>query len=109
MGTCVKTGVILLVKWSANWTQDPRIIYGDLHLVGSCAIIYYPSQQDAWQVKKRNYHGVLTVGPDAVDFQRDTMPFHIWAVPISWIRMRTDTLHHIDDDKWRKAGGETYT
>jgi hypothetical protein len=100
MSTIVKTGCRLLTYYQSD---PPRVLYGDLHVVGNCAIMYYPPNQGPWQ--EVSDHGTLTYGSDGDEFQRDGSPFNILVVPADRIILKPDALHPLDMGKWVTAGG----
>jgi hypothetical protein len=116
VSTIVKTGVVLLKCnepypfWltSQYLTGDgepgPPVstIYGDLHVVGNCCILYYPATQVMWGAS----HGWIDLkDPHQRLFQKDTTPFKVLVVPASRITIRRDALHPIDLSKFVGAGG----
>lgn len=106
---CIKTGIVLEKRHEP--TEDfltysyqqggQATVYGDLHLVGNCAILYYPKDQVA--------HGKvdgwidLNMGYDC--FQRNTSPFHILVLPAARVSILQSKVYPTDWDIWKRAGG----
>jgi hypothetical protein len=98
--TIIKTGVRLSYT---GYDGHNHILYGDLHSVGNCAIIYYPPNQEPWQTSEP--HGRLTDISLERFFQRDGSPYYIVVVEARFIWMTRDSLHPFDLAKWSAAGG----
>lgn len=95
--TCVKTGVILETR---NHHRFKEHLYGDLHIVGNCGIIYYPFAQHEWGAA----HGWIDLGGRI--FQRDVLPWAILVVDASCIYIRNSALHEFDRILFLGAGGQ---
>ena len=114
MSTIVKTGVIL------RKVNEPRYaylfqkaipqehlsqiltVYGDLHVVGDCCVLYYPETQVSWGTS----HGWIDLyDPYQQNFQRDTSPDRILILSAYRVRLRRGAMHPIDLEKFINAGG----
>lgn len=105
----IKTGVILTKR------SEPTIdfltdsyqpggegtVYGDLHLIGNCAILYYPKDQ----MKHNVPHGWVDLDMGYGSWVRHTSPFHILAIPAKQIMLIKGAIHSSDWDLWQRAGG----
>lgn len=114
MSTIVKTGVVLqklneptvAYLFQKTVPQDGfhkiNTVYGDLHIVGNCCVLYYPSIQVHWGTS----HGWIDLtDPHIENFQRDGADQSILVIPARMIRLRRDALHPIDLSKFVGAGG----
>ena len=110
MSTIVKTGVVLKkinVSNAYDWPgfKDGKpidTIYGDLHVVGGCCILYYPPTQVEWGVS----HGWIDLAdPYNEFFDRKTVPDHILVLPASHVKLRRGALHPHDMAKFIAAEG----
>lgn len=107
MSTVVKTGVVLLKQNEPypHYISDSygiATVYGDLHVVGRCCILYYPANQVKWGAS----HGWINLeDPFQRNFQRDTEPFKIFVIPANRVTLRRDCLHPDDLAKFIEAGG----
>lgn len=111
--TIVKTGVVLLVQANGHIQRDIGILgerlYGDLHVVGKCAVVYYPAQTlrgEESPMCTKPAHGVLNL-EETDYFQRHGNPFSILIVRSQCIKLEMQALHPYDYEKWREAGGGT--
>lgn len=114
MSSIVKTGVIL------KMTNEPRrgylyqeampqqdlykleTVYGDLHVVSACCVLYYPRIQIAWGTT----HGWIDLyDPHMQNFQRNGQDQHVLVLPAFRVRMRRGAMHPIDLEKFHNAGG----
>jgi hypothetical protein len=105
---CIKTGVVLRKRnwdeYSGMWSGPGghlETVYGDMHLVGNCCILYYPPHQVLWGAS----HGWIDIDDEQNMFQRPTLPQHILIIPASRIVMRKAALYYTDLDLFRQAGG----
>lgn len=114
MSSIIKTGVILrkvnepryayLFQQTLPQDQFSQIttVYGDLHVVGNCCILYYPEVQVMWGTS----HGWIDLyDPYGMHFQRDTSPDRILVLPAYQVRMRRGSMHPTDLEKFKLAGG----
>src|SRR5262245_25100142 len=109
----VKTGVILKMVggypgmlFSRVAPEDTSLdvvdtLYGDLHVIGDCAIVYYPPMQ----APHRASHGWLTLNGVEDMFQRASNPHCILVLQAKYVRMRKAALHPLDLSRFELAGG----
>ena len=113
----VKTGVVLVKRNepSTSFLVDdykhmgahasiypgPPTVYGDLHVVGNCAVLYYPPTQVPWGTS----HGWIDLDYGNECFQRDTQPFRILVLPAHRVIMRRGAMHPFDAHRLIHAGG----
>ncbi len=108
MTTIVKTGAVLSVEDWEKFGRNQGIgrqLYGDLHIVGNAAVMYYPPNQEMVESPRPN-HGVLLLGPAEYSmFHRTGEPFSILIVQAKFIKMKKSALHSLDMNKWIAAQG----
>lgn len=97
---CIKTGVVLKIENDGH-VPDGTTIYGDLHLVGNCCILYHPHDQ----VPHRVTHGKLDMDFGRNLFQRESRPFDILVIPAARVTMRKGSMHEWDLSLFQGAGG----
>ena len=95
--TVVKTGVILEPR---NNHRFGEYLHGDLHIVGNCAIIFYPIAQVPWG----SSHGWIDLGNRF--FDKDYPPFGTLVIPASCVYIRRSCLHEFDLGTFVTAGGQ---
>lgn len=98
MSTCIKTGVILEVVGYDNHIEG-NTVYGDLHLVGNCCILYYPETQAP--LEKR--HGILHLDTNYPCFSRQSKPYNILVIPAKCIELNRNDIHPSDMEKFDNA------
>ena len=111
--TIVKTGCVLtlpqqdrcgFVRDILDMTEGHRdTLYGDLHVVGNCAVMYFPEQQTTWKKVHGRFIGIAN--PHYKFFARNAKPHCILVIPAEVIIMEYAALHENDRSAWQLAGG----
>ncbi len=106
---CVKSGCVLSVigdRWEVEYCfSGPRPqLYGDLHVVGNCAIIYYPRFQ-ANVGDKMSPNGTINFPTGVTVFQRDGEAQCILVIQAKYIEMQKSKIHPLDAELLCAAGG----
>jgi len=120
MNTIVKTGIVLQLE---GVNQDDLMhlhryeripmaslgdgdtgtsvftIYGDMHVVGQCALLYVPNEQTTWP----KIHGSLSLVGRY--FFRATQPHSLLVVEAQRIAVERDSIHELDLEVFVRAGG----
>lgn len=109
MGTIVKTGCVLSVDGDPNEIEHIFLerrpqLYGDMHIVGNCAIIYYPRFQ-AEVGDKMSSNGIITFPTGVSVFQRNGEKQCILVIQAKYIKMERSKIHPLDAAKLQAAGG----
>jgi len=114
MRTIVKTGVVLLIsgydphrdKIPAAELGDVGVgnnyftIYGDMHVVGQCAVLYVPNKQvPNWP----KVHGTISLVGKY--FYRKGEPYSTIVLEAQRIYVERDALHELDLEVFVRAGG----
>lgn len=110
--TIVKTGVVLMVQANGHIQRDIGLmgvrLYGDLHVVGKCAVVYYPLQTLDGKTESPRCtmpaDGVLNL-EETDYFQRHGSPFSILIAPASCIKITRGSWDPLDFNRWVAAGG----
>jgi hypothetical protein len=98
--TIVKTGVRLKIIGS-SLVRPGEGIYGDLHTVGSAAIIYYPHRQ---LMARPPWHGTLDLSKITRCFTREGGPFDILVCDAGAIVFYSNAAHPEDLAQMANAG-----
>lgn len=114
--TIIKTGCVLQCKPGTfdiydstlppmgRWEDNTLTIYGDLHVVGKCCILYMPIKQiDGWP----RVHGLI--GFEGRYFWRGyTKPYGTLVIESRHIELHVGALHELDWAEFIEAGGQPY-
>ena len=77
--SCVKTGGIFYL------VENDLYIYGDLHSIGNCYVLYHTGMQDGSSIDKDRLDGTITATPEW--FNREGKPYHTAVFPKYQLRM----------------------
>jgi len=114
MRTIVKTGVVLLINEYDPYSSDKIpaaelgdvgvgnncfTIYGDMHVIGQCVVLYVPNDQVPWP----KVHGTLSLVGKY--FYRHAEPYSTIVLEGQRIAVERDALHEIDLETFVRAGG----
>lgn len=103
MHTCIKTGAVLKIR-DRDWYSEidrnlDHTIYGDIHLVGTSAILYFPPKQvGGWAV----LHGHIEL-PNTYWLRDHPQADSVLVVPVTAITFKEDALHSSDRELWQTA------
>lgn len=89
--TIVKTAAMLKVRGHPSST-----LYGDVHVVGNCAVIDFPQQSDYPAID-----GFITLEDSY--FLRHSTPYSVLVIPAQMIEWGPGVLHPLDQAKWDAA------
>lgn len=103
----IKTGVILrkrnepTIGFLSDEDAGLSTVYGDLHLVGDSAILYYPKNQLEHGVS----HGWIDLDMGMNMWLRNTSPYHVLVIPANRIILRRAVIWPTDVPLWKRSGG----
>lgn len=98
-----------------EYRSNTGLLYGDLHVVGTTAIIVYPVNQAMTRRVGLKIHGWLEMHqlrdeddliPGAEGLQRDFEPMGFFALPARRITIKPAAMHPVDLGNFKLAGGQ---
>ena len=117
MRTIVKTGIVLQLDGASiedfmhlqRCDRMPMAVdegniftmYGDMHVVGQCSVLYLPNHQVTWP----KIHGTISLKGKYFYRPQDDPPHSILVVESQRIAIDRDALHEFDLDIFVRAGG----
>jgi len=106
MSTIIKMGVVLTKINPPQGELYPsyKNIYGDLHIVGQCCILYFPFNQVRWDAAHGwidlTMWGNLFCRPGGMEEGDGTL-----VIPAKLVTMRKGSMHPLDEARFLGGGG----